>query len=90
MSQLGRTIAAELVAVPVSLAINHAIDNKLAKAEKPGLLNRFMRWNLKVGRNPYYIGAVVGLNLGLAAYVDYCFKQQTEQRELERCLGVRL
>ena len=59
-------IAQNIVSSVVGLTINHAIDQKLAKSENPGKINRFMRWNFRLGRNPYYLAAVAAVVVGVA------------------------
>jgi hypothetical protein len=67
---LVKSVATQTVGIAVGLYINKAIDNKLAKSEDPGCINRGYRKMLKFSRNPYVIAANVALIVFSSACVQ--------------------
>ena len=61
---------ATVIGIAVGQVANRMLDSRLAKAENPGAINRFMRWNLKQGRNPLWIAISAVANVAIIASME--------------------
>jgi hypothetical protein len=69
-----KNVAMNLAGALIGIPVNRFIDGKLANVKHPGRITKFYRWNLKQGRNPYFVAASVLLTSAITTAAEVKLK----------------